>query len=219
MSRDGRVIAFTEGVGVNSEVMVLDRLTGVTERIGPGFDVAISSDGRFVAFAEVADTDVTGPGPQDVLVHDRVTDTTEQVSVSSAGEPGNNGSFAPDVSADGRFVAFASDATNLVPGDTNGVLDIFVRDRGPSPGARDQLVALRARITAFGLPKGIENSFTTKVDTAIRALDRGNVAATCGSLQALANHARAQAGKKLTQAQAGQIVADARSVGTLLECS
>ena len=56
--------------------------------------------------------------------------TTERVSVSSGGAQGNDGSyFDPAISADGRFVAFTSDATNLVPGDTNGAADIFVRDR------------------------------------------------------------------------------------------
>src|SRR5438093_2008599 len=54
---------------------------------------------------------------------------TERVSVDSTGAEGNNFSFSPAISADGRFVAFASVASNLVPGDTNGTLDVFVRDR------------------------------------------------------------------------------------------
>jgi Tol biopolymer transport system component len=218
LSSDGRVIAFTSGVGVASEVLVLDRLAGRTERIGPGFDVALSSDGRFVAFTEVADVDVIGPGPQDVIVYDRVTGTTEVASVNSAGESANNGSISADISADGRFVAFVSFASNLVPGDTNGAADIFVRDRAPVTSARDQLVALRGRITGFGLPKGIERSFTAKVDAALKALDRGGIAAACGSLKALANHARAQADKKLTQAQAAQLIADARRIADGLGC-
>src|SRR3989442_15756675 len=55
--------------------------------------------------------------------------TTERVSVDSAGTQGNAGSSQPSISADGRFVAFTSDATNLVPGDTNGAEDVFVHDR------------------------------------------------------------------------------------------
>lgn len=55
--------------------------------------------------------------------------TYVKVSVNAAGEPGNGGSDNPDISADGRFVAFLSSATNLAPGDTNGRPDIFVRDR------------------------------------------------------------------------------------------
>jgi len=52
-----------------------------------------------------------------------------RVSVSTAGDQANNGSFRPSISADGRFVAFASAASNLVAGDTNAVADIFLRDR------------------------------------------------------------------------------------------
>src|SRR5438045_1531056 len=55
--------------------------------------------------------------------------TTERVSVDSAGTQGNSGSVRPSISADGRFVAFYSSANNLVPGDTNGVVDVFVHDR------------------------------------------------------------------------------------------
>ena len=55
--------------------------------------------------------------------------TTERVSMDSAGNEGNGGSGGPAISADGRFVAFASYATNLVAGDTNRVVDVFVHDR------------------------------------------------------------------------------------------
>src|SRR5205809_7953833 len=71
----------------------------------------------------------------DVFVHDRQTGTTERVSVASDGAQGNGSSgllsfaFPPALSADGRFVAFVSFATNLVAGDTNGATDVFVHDR------------------------------------------------------------------------------------------
>jgi Tol biopolymer transport system component len=55
--------------------------------------------------------------------------TTERVSVSSGGAQGNNGSDSPAISLGGRFVAFQSRATNLVPGDTNNLVDVFVHDR------------------------------------------------------------------------------------------
>ena len=92
---------------------------------------SISADGRFVAFTSAAINLVPGDtnGVADVFVHDRLTGTTERVSVDSAGTQGNGNSSEPSISADGRFVAFSSDATNLVPGDTNGARDVFVHDR------------------------------------------------------------------------------------------
>src|SRR5207249_9086747 len=68
-------------------------------------------------------------GKTDVFVHDRQTGITERVSVASDGTQGNNASSYPALSADGRFVAFDSDATDLVAGDTNGTTDVFVHDR------------------------------------------------------------------------------------------
>src|SRR5207244_3779910 len=92
---------------------------------------SISADGRFVAFFSSATNLVAGDtnGSPDVFVHDRQTGVTERVSVDSTGTQGNSVSAFPAISADGRFVAFRSDATNLVAGDTNGVDDIFVHDR------------------------------------------------------------------------------------------
>src|SRR5436190_5848928 len=80
------------------------------------FEPAISADGRFVAFSSDATNLVGGDtnGTSDIFVRDRRTHKTRRVSVSSAGAQGNDGSFSPSISADGRFVAFASDATNLV---------------------------------------------------------------------------------------------------------
>src|SRR5207253_961741 len=87
-------------------------------------------DGQLVAFASDASNLVAGDtnGAEDGFVHNLTTGQTVRVSVDSAGTQGNGASFFPVISADGRLVAFASSATNLVPGDTNGVKDIFVRD-------------------------------------------------------------------------------------------
>ena len=85
------------------------------------FSPAISADGRFVAFDSVATNLVPGDtnGAADVFVRDRQTGTTRRVSVGPGGVQGNDVSVTPAISADGRFVAFESLATNLVPGDTN----------------------------------------------------------------------------------------------------
>ncbi len=91
----------------------------------------ISTDGRFVVFTSYATDLVPGDTNQcpDVFVRNRVANTTELVSLSNTGYLGNGYSFACDITADGRYVLFASHATNLVPGDTNGRGDLFVRDR------------------------------------------------------------------------------------------
>jgi Tol biopolymer transport system component len=94
-------------------------------------EIAISPDGRFVAFPSFGDRLVPGDtnGASDVFVRDRQTGQTTRVSVSSDGAQANSRSVSASISADGRFVAFESEATNLVPGDTNGLADAFVHDR------------------------------------------------------------------------------------------
>jgi hypothetical protein len=91
----------------------------------------ISADGRYVAFTSNATTLVPGDTNRydDIFVRDRLTNSTVRVSVSSTGEEADLVSRYPDISADGRFVVFVSSATDLVPGDTNGVPDLFLHDR------------------------------------------------------------------------------------------
>jgi Tol biopolymer transport system component len=69
-------------------------------------------------------------GIDDVFAHDRQTGKTSRVSVATNGTQANGGSGYPFISADGRYVAFVSKASNLVSGDTNGDYDVFVHDRG-----------------------------------------------------------------------------------------
>jgi hypothetical protein len=149
ISGDGRYVAFqssatnlvtgdTNGI---LDVFVRDRLNGTTERVsvdtsgaqanGDSQNPSISGDGRCVAFGSSATNLVPrdANGVLDVFVHDRVNGTTEQVSVDSSGAPGDGDSSRPAISGDGRYVAFESWATNLIPGDTNGALDVFLRDR------------------------------------------------------------------------------------------
>lgn len=90
-----------------------------------------SADGRFIAFFSTATNlvpdDTNGAG--DVFVRDRRSSTTERVSINSAGVEGNGFSASPSISSDGRYVAFASSATNLVAFDFNDAQDVFVHDR------------------------------------------------------------------------------------------
>ena len=123
---------------------------------------SISADGRYVAFHSETSNLVAGDsnGVVDVLVHDRRTGQTTRVSVDSSGAQGNgNSGHLVSISADGRYVAFESDANNLVAGDTNGTSDIFVHDRGTrrttrvsveSSGAQGNSLSARPSISADG---------------------------------------------------------------------
>ena len=148
ISADGRFVVFSSSATLVpddtnqlGDAVVRDRLLGTTERVSVGTGgiqgndgselAVISADGRFVAFSSLASNLVTGDtnGTWDLFVRDRQNGTTERASVSTAGAQADGLTAYSSISADGRFVAFESMATNLVPGDTNGSMDIFVRDR------------------------------------------------------------------------------------------
>lgn len=113
---------------------IVKTLTWVTK---PATHSALSSDGRYVAFSSSADDVIDGDtnNEEDVFVYDRTTGNIERVSVSNEGIAGNGVSTEPAISADGRYVAFRSEADNLVPNDSNGDVsesagrDVFVYDR------------------------------------------------------------------------------------------
>ena len=114
----------TQRVSVSSDGIEGNDISGFLS--GP----AVSADGRFVAFDSTATNLIEGGNlPFNIFVHDRQTGTTEIVSVSSKGRQGEGLSSSPDLSADGRFVAFDSDAPNLVRGDRNDITDVFRHDR------------------------------------------------------------------------------------------
>jgi Tol biopolymer transport system component len=217
VSADGRYVAFASSAPnlVKSDrnrvadVFVRDRAAGTTERVsmvgrrteanGESSQPAISPDGRFVAFGSFADNLVAGDTnfTGDVFLADRQAGTIERVSVSSTGEQADNRSDGPAVNADGRFVAFSSSASNLVPGDDDGASDVFVRDRqagttesvsivGPSPGfgAHSGSAAISAdgRYVAFDswepdlVPADTNNSFDVFVrDRTTGVLERVSV--------------------------------------------
>ncbi|MDA1260072.1 MAG: hypothetical protein O3A20_05565 [Planctomycetota bacterium] len=92
---------------------------------------SLSANGQFIAFSSDASTLVSGDtnGVSDVFLHDRVNGTTIRVSVTSAGLEGTGASSSPMICSDARFIVFESAATDLVPNDNNGALDIFIHDR------------------------------------------------------------------------------------------
>jgi cold shock CspA family protein len=150
LSAIGRFVGFTSNAAnlvpgdTNgaADVFVHDRTSRETERVSVGpngrqgdnisFVRMISAGGRFVAFESDASNLIPGDTNRatDVFVHDRRTRQTVRVSVGRGGDQADGGSSLGDVSFDGRFVVFYSGAANLVPADTNGTGDVFVRDRG-----------------------------------------------------------------------------------------
>lgn len=147
VSAGGRYVAFTsfasnlvaEDDRDSLDVFVRDMVAGVTRRVSVGngvrlpadfnFSPSISADGRYVAFESdaslvAADTNDTN----DVYVRDRMAGTTRRVSVGRAEEQGNDHSNDPEISDDGRYVAFESEASNLVVRDTNRHEDVFLRN-------------------------------------------------------------------------------------------
>jgi Tol biopolymer transport system component len=156
LSANGRFVAYAD----ETDVFVFDRQGGGAEQVsvGPGgapgdrasAAPALSADGRFVAFQSGATNLVPADTNQrtDVFVRDRRFGTTTRVSLGSGSVQGDQPSTAPRISGDGRFVAFQSAATNLVPGDTNSAPDIFVHDRTPVRGY--WLVTADGGIFAYG---------------------------------------------------------------------
>ena len=150
ISADGRYVAFISeasnlvagDTNERPDVFVRDRVSRTTTRATVATDgtqangdsfgpAAISADGRYVAFGSNASNLVAGDTNErpDVFVRDRVRGTTTRASVATDGTQGSLNSLQPSISANGRYVAFGSIASNLVAGDTNGIVDVFVRDR------------------------------------------------------------------------------------------
>jgi hypothetical protein len=146
LSADGRFVAFQWGAGLvpddtngATDVYLRDTATGALVRASLGPDgaqgdrdsrrPAISADGRVVAFESASSNFAEGDanGRYDVFVRYTATGRTVRVSVDAAGGPSDDNSYTPALSADGRFVAFVSYATNLAPGDVNHLPDLFVR--------------------------------------------------------------------------------------------
>jgi Tol biopolymer transport system component len=115
--------AFTERVSVSSAGAEANASGSQGERI--------SADGRYIVFTSDASNLVAGDtnSAWDIFVRDRESGETRRVSVSSSGAQANGNTYAAAITGDGRYVAFSSDASNLVAGDTNGTEDVFVYDR------------------------------------------------------------------------------------------
>ena len=153
ISSDGRFVTFTSSssnlttaadADGQSNVLVWDRQTGATVKVsrpaggggsnGLSGEPTISGDGRYITYRSTASNlvanDVNGPEEDDVFVWDRLTDTTTKVTSGPGGTGTNAASYTPLISSSGRHVTYFSYASNIVPGDTNGlVVDVFVWNR------------------------------------------------------------------------------------------
>jgi hypothetical protein len=130
---------------------------------------SICADGHCVAFESAATHLVPGDtnGWSDIFVRDRHSGAVERVSLATGGAQANAACLEPTISGDGRFAAFESLASNLVPNDTNGVTDIFLRDRSVTgftslcvPGA-GAVIACPCSNPPSGSGRGCDNSAAT----------------------------------------------------------
>jgi Tol biopolymer transport system component len=171
LSADGRFVAFVSSAsnlvpgdtnGVD-DVFVTDMRTGHVERVsggnGPAHgSPAISADGRYVAFRSEASTLVEGDtnGVADVFLTDRFSGRVTRISTSASGAQGDKlVHHGLAMSADGRLVVFPSAATNLVPGDTNGSVDMFVKDVVSGAVERVNVSASGAQTSSYTLMPAI----------------------------------------------------------------
>jgi len=171
ISADGRYVAFDSDdwdlvwgdTNDSFDVFVNDRTTTVTTRVsvddsgtqgrGDSFRPSISADGRYVAFYTEASNFVPGDtnGATDVIVYDRRSGAAKRVSVAAAGEEANGDSLRPAINGNGHLAAFESDATNIVPGDSNRFTDVFVRDPLGTPPPAPQPVCKVPRVIGLRL--------------------------------------------------------------------
>ncbi|MCA9958935.1 MAG: carboxypeptidase regulatory-like domain-containing protein [Anaerolineales bacterium] len=148
ISGNGRFVAFASlaqnlvitDTNLFLDIYVHDRETTTTELITVGYDgtassassyyPAISYDGRFITFYADGGNLIPGDGPfADVFLYDRQTSSMTRVSNGLGGGEANGSSFLPDISGDGRFLSFTSEASDLVEGDNNGRYDVFLFDQ------------------------------------------------------------------------------------------
>gem|GEM_PF-6729423 len=182
ISHDGNHVSFesfatnlvSQDTNAEADIFVHDRITHTTVRVSVRSDSAqgdryssgpnsISADGRIVAFQSYATNLVAGDTNVefDVFVHDLTTHETSRVSVSSAGAQSLKSAFHPALSADARYVAFDSQASNLAPGGPFDVYNVFVHDR---------LTAQTVRVT------NIAGDFPSNCDSASLSSDGGRIA-------------------------------------------
>ena len=187
ISADGRVLAFAasspdlvpgaDANGTNEDVYSLDVASNRVQRLsvdsagrqpatGASFAPSLSADGRYVAFSSTSPLDGARPRPSgrplvDVFLRDTMLQTTKRISVRLGGGMSNGSSYGAAISEDGRYVAFASEASDLVKADGNRATDVFVYDvRGAS-------ITLVSRTTSGRAANGASSQAAISADGAV----------------------------------------------------
>ena len=212
ISADGRYVVFTSSAANlvegddngRDDVFVRDVVTGATTLISAGRSdssaagdsaaPAISADGRYVSFSSDAPGLVAGDDNrrQDVFLRDLPAGRTQMISLARGGRAAQNkaisGGFAAvsDVSRDGRFVAFESDATNLAGRDRNRRTDIFVRDTANQSTRRISVSTTNEESSGASLlpaitPDGRYVAFASRADDLVPKNARGSTSSSATS--------------------------------------
>jgi Tol biopolymer transport system component len=145
--------AFVRDLRTDRTTRVSVSTAGVqTDGLGSLYPV-LSANGRYVAFQCWTSTLIPGDDSREthIYLRDRWAATTERISVSSDGVPADNSNWEPQISADGRHISYYSYASNLVRGDTNGVVDVFLRDRRAATTTRVSVTSSGAQANGWSL--------------------------------------------------------------------
>lgn len=251
ISADGRYVAYgsmatnlvTGDTNNTADIFLYDRVARTTTRVsigsggeqanGPSWEDSISGDGRYVAFTSSASNLVANDTnlADDVFVHDRLTGVTKRVSVDGANHQANHGAHSPSISADGRYVAFASYASNLVDGDTNNATDVFVRDLAQGVttrvnhtydggqdgwGAGSPSISADGRYVSFltGSPNIVQNDTNDQIDVFV--VDRDSDITTRVNVSSSGAQANGESGAPAVLSANGRYVAFASGASNLV---
>lgn len=142
------------------EILLVSTAPGDAPAVGDSITPAVSGDCAFVAFASAARNLVEGDtnGVPDIFVREMASGRVTRVSVDSSGREANGTSFFPAINFDGSVVAFKSDATNLVPSDTNAAADVFVHDRATADTERVSVDSFGNEANGFSGPPKVSGS-------------------------------------------------------------
>jgi Tol biopolymer transport system component len=200
VSADGRSVVFAASAtnlvtgadanGVSEDIYTFDVASSRLQRIsvdsagrqapaGASFAPAISGDGRYIVFSSTASLDGASPRPGgrprvDVFVRDTQLHTTKRISVRTDGSPANGSSYGAAISDDGRFVAFVSEATDLVKGDTNHATDIYLYE------ARTGAISLVSRSDAGRAANGASTQPAVSADGGVIVFQSDASDLACG---------------------------------------